>query len=527
MLALSVTVAFGIVMTSCSGDDEGFIEGGSTSEGTAGATVHVIPATVSAVRANNAESSNDDEAEPSSRATYDSGTKKLTFSEGDKLLVTGTHSTAGSFAGVLDLEDASEGEFKGEIYTQNPYTEGIDELLSAANPVSATLLPNGYADYGYLTVTGSEYLQSLTVEKTKAFVTLADADATKALAIEQLSYETATSYNECFSLAPKNAIINYAISGLTASTDHSLSVTDGTTAVSGKATSDDSGKAYFAVGYTADGKSKNYTLSIPGFKVIKASGRTLVASKVYNIATAAASSTKSLAEATKDDLAKAVCTNGHIHDIVDVVNCGGKACGIIAYVGSATCESSYTHGLAISLKDANNGNTAKWKSSTGTRDNGSDKQYVLIGEALSANESGSTLSSGRTNATTWPAFSAALSNSISISDDESSLISKDAPSNSSGWFLPSIKQWNQIVNGLTGTTTAFTKSTNYALGANKFNSKITAAGGTALQASSSYYWSSTEYSTSSAWIYNSYGGVPSNKAKTTTTGMYVRACFAF
>ena len=96
------------------------------------------------------------------------------------------------------------------------------------------------------------------------------------------------------------------------------------------------------------------------------------------------------------------------------VNAGTQACAIIAYVGSETGEAGYTGGLAIAMRDANGGTAVQWKNANGTADN--PNQYSNIANALSAKESGSSLSSGRTNSTTWPAFYHALNNTITVSD---------------------------------------------------------------------------------------------------------------
>ena len=61
-----------------------------------------------------------------------------------------------------------------------------------------------------------------------------------------------------------------------------------------------------------------------------------------------------------------------------------------------------------------------------------------------------------------------------------------APSGTSGWFMPSIYQWNMIVNGLTNSAISFTTSSNNALKSSVFYNPLTLAGGTALQ--SGYYF---------------------------------------
>ena len=138
---------------------------------------------------------------------------------------------------------------------------------------------------------------------------------------------------------------------------------------------------------------------------------------------------------------------------------------IIAYVGDDNAESSYSHGLALSLKVAQldyevsgtYSEMMQWKNyegDAGANDNGA--QYTALdGQdgALAAKESGYAIShkSGR-NALVFPAFYAALNNTIPL-DTENDAIAKSAPSGTSGWFLPSIFQWSQMVKTLSGSNT--------------------------------------------------------------------------
>lgn len=269
-LALPVAVALGMMATSCSSDDN------IVNEQQAGAAKHEIPVTVSATRS----------GDEGTRATFNGTSRKLEFEDGDQLFIQGTHATAGTFAGVLSNTSAATGTFSGTVTTQNEYTGTSEALFASA---TATLLPKGYGTIGYLTLSDEGASQTLTVDATKAFVTASSADAAKALAIEQLSLEQATTYSSGFALAPVNAVLNYSISGLANSTAYTPSVSDATTAISGSVTSDASGNAYFAVAFAPAG-SKTYTLSITGFSNIAVANRTLTAGKVYNkTATAAAS----------------------------------------------------------------------------------------------------------------------------------------------------------------------------------------------------------------------------------------------
>lgn len=274
-LALPVAVALGMFTASCSNDDN------ILDEQQPSAAKYEIPVTVSATR------SGDD---ASTRAVYDSGTRKLTFEEGDQLFIQGTDATAGTFAGLLSNTAGAASTFSGTLTTTNEYTGTFGELFSSATSLTATLLPKDYGTEaaGYLTLSGSGASQTLTVDATKAFVTAASADAAKKLAIEQLSLERVTAYSSGFALAPVNAVLSYSIIGLANSTAYTPSVSDATTAISGSVTSDASGNACFAVAFAPAG-SKTYTLSISGFSDIAVADRTLTAGMVYKkTATAAA-----------------------------------------------------------------------------------------------------------------------------------------------------------------------------------------------------------------------------------------------
>ena len=201
---------------------------------------------------------------------------------------------------------------------------------------------------------------------------------------------------------------------------------------------------------------------------------------------------------------------------------GVTAVAIIAYVGSATGEASpYNHGLAIAMKDAAAGVTVKWSSSDNDE---SLDNYTDYSPAVTTAQSGlsNSQTSGFDNETNYPAFYAALHNTIMVSDG----ISAAAPaSGTSGWFLPSLYQWNKIVQGLSGKTADLSHggnaNNNYT--ASSLNPKIEAAGGTGLQ--SYAYWPSTEYGNSSAWYF--YTGNGSVGYRNKTGEGYVRAVFAF
>jgi len=279
-LALPVAAALGMFAASCSNDDN------ILDEQQPSAAKYEIPVTVSATR------SGDD---ASTRAVYDSGTRKLTFEEGDQLFIQGTDATAGTFAGLLSNTAGAPGTFSGTLTTTNAYTGTFGTLFGSASSLTATLLPKDYSTKaaGYLTLSGEGACQTLTVDVTKAFVTAATADAAKKLAIEQLSLERVTAYSSGFALAPVNAVLNYTLSGLTASTSINVTVSDGTTTVSGSVTTNSSGEASFAVGVAPGGTTKSYMMKKGDEQTIEFRAN-LSANKVYNITRSAAGSSDCL-----------------------------------------------------------------------------------------------------------------------------------------------------------------------------------------------------------------------------------------
>ena len=175
------------------------------------------------------------------RVHYNEGTKKLEFSEGDKLFVTGMDGGYGKFAGTLTWQ--SEGTFRGTIYTQNEYLGTANELFTAANSnwVEATLFPAGYESYQFLSISGSGYGTSYGMDYNKAIA------ATKAEAVEQLSLEQAQTYSSGFALSPQNAILNFTITDLTDG-EKAVTLKDGARTMFSGSVTPTSGTATFALG---------------------------------------------------------------------------------------------------------------------------------------------------------------------------------------------------------------------------------------------------------------------------------------
>ena len=499
-LAVAMLMPAMLLTTACSSEDD-FVNNTANTENTINKG-YALPVTVNVTR----------EGDAATRATFDGS--KLAFSAGDKLLVRGNDNSvggAGRFAGMLDY--VSEGTFSGTIYTENSYSGTADELFTAANSnwVGAALFPSGYETYAFLSISGSGYSTSYSMSYNKAIA------ATKAAAVEQFSLETAKTYSSGFALSPQNAILNFTITGLT---DGAKDVTlkNGSKNMFTGSVTPTSGTAAFALGARLDDpvNLKNVTLTIGGTDIaIISTNKYLEAGKIYNISRNVLIVNPVVGQVIGD--------NGKNYaNAAAAVADGATACAIIAYVGSDTGESApYNHGLAIAMKDANNGNSTMWmwNDSEPHYSAVNPHQYTDIADALAAKESGSSLSSGKNNGT-YPAFQAALANSITTETG----ISAAAPATgTSGWFMPSIFQWNQIVNGLTGTTTPFTTSQNVNLNYSAVNTKITAAGGVGLR--SHYYWSSTEYDSYKAWMYVADLGKVEPDSK--SVYVYVRAAFAF
>ena len=217
------------------------------------------------------------------RATYNESTRTLEFSAGDQLFVSGCdNGGAESFAGVLDY-DAVSGKFSGTIYTENEYSGTADALFTAAaSNICATLLPAGYKDHGYLVINtndpDAQYDDS--VEESNEY-TLATS---KADGVAQFSYERATAYSSGFALAPKNAILNFTVIGLAASTSVNVSLTSIAYNITGTVTTDAFGTATFAAGIMAGLNLQPFSLTVGGKNItIVSSDKDVAEGKIYNI----------------------------------------------------------------------------------------------------------------------------------------------------------------------------------------------------------------------------------------------------
>ena len=492
--ALSMTAA--LVMTACSSDDNMMTPAALQGE------VKTIPYSVTV-----------NEGAATNRATVDSDNKTLRFATGDKLYITGTN-----IQGTLVIQTGSgtaSATFSGDL-TYTGEGSPASDLSLTATLVSAQQ------------TVGTEVSVDAAGAVTVNYPTTAYCDDV-ATAVQKYSNLTGTSTygTKSFTLSQKTAFLNFEITfedGTTAGTPLTTVVSNNGSALctANVTTVDDGGvKAKFVLPVM----SSATTLSSANVKMgdneaISFGASQMLTGKVYNVKKTQAAAAKTLAEATAGDIGKVVGADGKIYANVAAAKAAGTtACAIIAYVGSATGESQ-NHGLAIAMKDAAAGGEVKWSSSSNDE---SLTNFTNTNLAVTTAQSGRSNSqtSGFDNESNYPAFYAALHNTITVSDG----ISAAAPaSGTSGWFLPSLYQWNMIVKGLSGQLADMTSGTNYYYATSSLNTKIEAAGGTGLQ-SSGRYWSSTEYGGGNAWFFHaSYGSVGDrNKDQ----GYYVRSAFAF
>ena len=307
--------------------------------------VYTLPVTVNVTRQGD---------DLSTKATYNESTRKLEFSAGDKLFVEGCyHEGDYTFAGTLDY--VSDGTFSGTITTQTEWTGTIEELLSD-DGAYATLLPAGYGEYGYLSITEYDGYDAYLEENfDKAFA------SSKVTALEQFSCEFISSYSSGFALKPTNAILNFTITGLAASTEvdveFSYIQSYDPVVTSGSVTTDASGTATFAIGIKCYTDLNACTLTVGGNAITIVSESKMTASgKIYNINRSAAPAAEGHA-LTASAVGEIVGTDGKAYAVADKDNLptGVTAVAMIAYV-------SGSNGLAIALADEGSMDWASAKS---------------------------------------------------------------------------------------------------------------------------------------------------------------------
>ncbi len=254
-----------LLTTACSSEDD-LVNNTANTENTINKG-YALPVTVNVTRGDGA-----------TRASFDGS--KLNFGDGDKLFVSGYYGDYDKqFAGMLEY-DTESGKFSGTIYTQDDTYKTYEDLFGNSDFTSATLLPAGYEDHGYLVININDPdVQYDDYIEASSEYTLATS---KADGVAQFSYEKATSYSSGFALAPQNAILNFTITGLAASTSVNVSLTSYAYIITGTVTTDAFGTATFAAGIMDELNLLPFSLTVGG-NAITLPDKEVEAGKIYNI----------------------------------------------------------------------------------------------------------------------------------------------------------------------------------------------------------------------------------------------------
>ena len=274
-LALAMLMPAMLLTTACSNDDDAVNNENTAKNG------YTLPVTINVSR----------QDDGTTRATYTdngNGTGTFAFGTGDQLFVWGEDTTdpggAGKFAGTLTWTSGST--FSGTITTEH-WTGSADDLFKQATSKHATLLPSGYKTPGFLSITGDGYNAHLGIDYTKAFA------LTKGAAVEQFSLEDTDGYTGSgFVLSPTNAILNFTITGLAASTEVAVVFTNTTPnpdeVISKNVTTDGLGNAKFAIAIHHTSPSSYdpgvLTLTVGGHAItINSTSQVFTAGHIYNV----------------------------------------------------------------------------------------------------------------------------------------------------------------------------------------------------------------------------------------------------
>jgi hypothetical protein len=427
------------------------------------------------------------------KATFNDGTKKLSFSEGDILFVGGQNTSAGAgyFDGALDY-DAVSGKFSGTITTQFEYTGTADELFTAPNYIHATLLPKGYEGYGYLYIEhlhaeGYGFEDCIGRRHEYTFAT------SKAAAVEQFSFEQATSYSSGFALEPNNAILNFTITGFFGNSKVDVSLTGSGYTITKTVTTDNSGNAKFAVGIGGNYDLNNFTLTA-GVKAVTIvdSSTPLVKGKIYNITRSATATTLSELKTAINAGKNCSCYTGwevNSEGAIAASSVSGTKIGYVALVSTSDVDAGVSGSRILVLANADAGTSILWGSYGTSRGltaddlNGYSKTNTLQGKGSAAH----------------PAAYAAWNYSAAI---------PSGGATPAHWFMPTKKQWENMRDVHSGSNLNKRKAMESAFG----------IGGN--------YWSSTEYNNVRAYRFSTNGGLQ-YYVKNGTSATNVRAVFAY
>ena len=171
----------------------------------------------------------------------------------------------------------------------------------------------------------------------------------------------------------------------------------------------------------------------------------------------------------KAEVGKVFGADGNIYDNVAAANAASTALAKIAYVGNdAETNTTYNHGLALALTDANGGSKAVWCSQSSETCLATQYGYVQM----------------HFNDMTGIAYTDALvghaTHTHAAANAARNYNNGTHPTGTSAWFLPSAGQWDKMIDAAGGDAALRTNA--------------------GLQ--ESRYWTSTEYDTQYSWNYN-------------------------
>lgn len=235
----------------------------------------------------------------------------------------------------------------------------------------------------------------------------------------------------------------------------------------------------------------------------------------------APASSKALSAVTTNEVGWRICDDGNAYSPVGPLPAGVTARAIIAYVGAAgsvDASSTTYKGLAIALTDANSGNSCQWYTAediTCTSNYANDLPTALSDKDGIAKTA--TLAVGCGKGHTHAAAYAAANYAVTH------------PTGTSDWFLPTIGQWNLIVQGLTGSSANLDINVyNETYMTANINAIITISGASAIPTGNHYYWSCSEKGKEATWaMFFKDGGANGGYKDTASGTMFVRSVIAF
>lgn len=360
------------------------------------------------------------------------------------------------------------------------------------------------AKYDYLEATVS----ISTIDATSHTMTVSNASFTSKQAIARLTFNADLAANDVITITG-------------AAGDAAVSVTLASAVTAGN---------YVYVALPLTGSDTSYTLDF----VVKRSGsavsggslvnKTLKNNKFYG-ASVTLGNISNLDEATSADVGKVIGADGKLYATKRLAEAAGTtAVALIAYVGTAGSvdESSLTYkGLAIAMEDCST--TTNWCDINSISDQCSNNDYRNNSILTVRNWiNGFSRTDDLVKKAGHNHWAAKAVKSYNVSP----------ASGTSGWFLPSMGQWQLIIQGLvskkSGTpyTANITTTPNSNMESSNFNSILTNAGAAGLQAAG--YWSCSEADNSSAWRMMFDNGKANYTSKNGDSNKnYVRAVLAF